>query len=132
MSRGIPLSKKHGVNPSVTVCQMCGKDIGLALFGRLEGDAEAPRQVLDPEPCDECKSLMEQGVMLIEVDVDKTDDEKNPWRTGRIAVLRDEAISRIFDPESAKAALERRVAFVEIAFYERLGLHEAQAEEPSS
>lgn len=39
MSKSIKLSPKHGVNPSVTHCECCGKEIGVALFGRLKGDA---------------------------------------------------------------------------------------------
>ena len=35
MTGGIPLSKKHGVNPSIEVCSNCGKETGtLALVGR--------------------------------------------------------------------------------------------------
>lgn len=42
---GIHLSKKHGVNPSIEICAVCGKGIGVALLGRLKNDAEAPREV---------------------------------------------------------------------------------------
>lgn len=28
MSKNIILSEKHGVNPSITVCPICGKEIG--------------------------------------------------------------------------------------------------------
>ena len=126
MGRGsIRLSDKHGVNPSVTRCFFCGEDISIALFGRLKDDAEAPRTILDPDPCDKCKGLIADGVFLIEVDEAKTSDMKNPWRTGRLCVLRDEAIRRIFDEESAEAACKKRVAFIEIEAYEAIGLHNA-------
>ena len=45
MSKSITLSHKHGVNPSVTHCECCGKEIGLALVGRLKGDEKAPLKV---------------------------------------------------------------------------------------
>ena len=34
----ITLSPKHGLNPSITHCECCGKEIGLALFGKMKGD----------------------------------------------------------------------------------------------
>lgn len=30
---GIHLSKKHGVNSSIEICAVCGKEIGVALLG---------------------------------------------------------------------------------------------------
>ena len=79
----IQLSPQHGVNPSVEQCFVCMKDVGVVLFGRMRGDAEAPRKVCLPnrEPCDECKGYMDQGVILISVDESKTDDPQNPWRS---------------------------------------------------
>lgn len=44
MSKNIILSEKHGVNPSITVYPICGKEIGIALLGKLKGDEEAPRK----------------------------------------------------------------------------------------
>lgn len=39
---GIHLSKKHGVNPSIEICAVCGKGIGVALLGRLKGMQRLP------------------------------------------------------------------------------------------
>lgn len=55
MSKNIILSEKHGVNPSITVCPICGKEIGIALLGKLKGDEEAPRYI-QRDICDECKA----------------------------------------------------------------------------
>lgn len=44
MSKNIIFSEKHGVNPSITVCPICGKEIGIALLGKLKRDEEAPRK----------------------------------------------------------------------------------------
>lgn len=52
---GIILSEKHGVNPSLLCCALCGKDIGIALMGRLKGDVEAPKRCCDGRICDDCK-----------------------------------------------------------------------------
>ena len=94
MSKNITLSPKHGVNPSVTHCECCGKEIGLALFGRLKGDAEAPRDIA-MGLCDDCKKVIDaQGLMIIEV----RDGEfgKNPYRTGRLVGITKDAKERMF------------------------------------
>ena len=51
----IILSKKHGVNPSMMICPICDETTGIALLGKLKGDAEAPRQILGTHPCKECE-----------------------------------------------------------------------------
>ena len=55
MERGIRLSEKHGVNPSVMLCFLCGESYGVALLGKHKDehshDAEAPREgVYEMEP----------------------------------------------------------------------------------
>ena len=79
----ILLSPKHGVNPSVTRCICCGKDYGVALLGKLKNDEEAPREIFHGL-CNECKSVIESGgVMIIEVK-DGEENKKTPYRTGRL------------------------------------------------
>jgi len=111
MSKGIKISEKHGVNPSLEQCFFCGEPKGIILFGRLKEDAEAPREVcLNHEPCDKCKGYMEQGVML--VSVKDGSDRKNPCRTGAIAVIKEEAVKKMFKNFSG------RFAFVEDAVWD--------------
>ena len=51
----IPISPKHGVNPSLGLCFYCTKPKEVILFGRMKEDAEAPRQVVsNMDPCDKC------------------------------------------------------------------------------
>lgn len=103
--KGIRFSPKHGVNPTILKCFWCEGDIGVALLGRLKGDAEAPREtVLNLEPCDKCKAMFAKGVQAIEVSDDgsrfhgnevfgiKGEDGKVHWPTGRYAVLKAEAV----------------------------------------
>ena len=103
--KGITLSPKHGVNPTLIRCFWCGGDMGVALLGKLKGDAEAPREtVLNLEPCDKCKALFAKGVHAIEVSEDgsrfngnatfgiKGEDGALHWPTGRYAVLKAEAV----------------------------------------
>ena len=100
MSRGIRLSEKHGVNPTMGICAFCGKETGeIALLGKLKGDKEAPRHtVLSYEPCDECKKQWAQGVAIIEVSrYPVTDGQpqiaEGAYPTGRVAVVREEALN---------------------------------------
>lgn len=112
MSNSIKLSPKHGVNPSLCVCFFCGKSKGIALMGRIgDGrkgeDIEAPREcVMDYEPCDECASVMSQGVSLIEVSETQPSDNRPPMNAegnkkvyplGGLMVLRPEAVERMFN-----------------------------------
>lgn len=94
MSKGIRLSEKHGLNPSITHCECCGKEIGIALFGRLDEDKEAPRDVA-MGLCDDCQKVVDaEGLMIIEV----RDGEKspNPYRTGRLVGITKDAKERMF------------------------------------
>lgn len=120
----IRLSEKHGVNPSLEQCFVCMKDVGVVLFGKLKGDAEAPGRVcLGPnsEPCDECKGFMEQGVILISVR--KGESGNNPYRTGGWCVVKDEAITRWgMSPELEESILKRRMAFIDDETWNMIGL----------
>jgi hypothetical protein len=123
----IQLDEKHGVNPSVEKCFVCGEDKGVVLFGLLSpaqreafieagvgGGAEAPREVtLNKEPCTKCEEWMEQGVILISVDAEKTSDMQNPHRTGGWCVLTESAVKRmITDAELLEDILHRRMSYV--------------------
>lgn len=95
MSKGsIKLSPKHGVNPSITHCECCGKELGLALFGKLKGDEQVPKDVY-MGLCEDCQKVVDaDGLMIIEV----RDGEsgKNPYRTGRLVGITKEAKERMF------------------------------------
>lgn len=68
MGKGITLSKKHGLNPSITVCPICGKEEGIALLGHIKGDKEAPRYI-QGDICDECKArVADDKYFVIAVD----------------------------------------------------------------
>ena len=84
MSKGITISPKYGLNPSIVICPVCKKDTSIALFGRLKGDIKAQKQV-EGELCDECKK---KYVTIIEVE-----SETNIKSTGRRAYIPKEAIN---------------------------------------
>lgn len=83
----ILLSKKYGVNPSLTVCFYCGEATGIALMGKLKGDVEAPRQCcMSVEPCDKCKEKYKDYCLVVE----KDNNESSP--TGRWFAIKKEAV----------------------------------------
>ncbi len=103
-------------------CFYCMKDVGVLLHKRL-APVLPHRMCVDQEPCDDCAKLMEQGVILISVDEQKTDDLKNPWRTGGWVVVWDEFIERVFKPrELVEQVLRKRVAFLPDEVWCMIGL----------
>ena len=140
MSRGINVSPKHGVNPSMSVCFWCGKDDGsILLLGRIKNprkfgmkerhttdpDPEAPRRlVASMEPCDNCKALMARGITLMEAN--EPSPGQTPEPTGRWFVVTEEATERMFDAEMAAATLLHRKAWISPEAIERLGLAEIE------
>ncbi len=119
----IRLSEKHGVNPALMQCYFCLEDMGVALMGRLKGDAEAPhRAVFDKKPCDKCEDHMKKGVILISVRNGAMEqDRDNPYRTGGWIVVTEDCIKRLFDGQAAQDVLKHRVAFVEDEAWDRVG-----------
>lgn len=55
MSKGIRVSKKHELNPSMVICPICGKEESVAILGYIKGDKEAPRYI-QGDICGECKA----------------------------------------------------------------------------
>lgn len=86
MSKGIRLSKEHGVNPSILVCPVCGKETGeIALLGKLKGDKKAPMYMYGNNPCDECKKKFNEGYVALVEAIQKPEEVE---RTGRMAFVR--------------------------------------------
>lgn len=55
MGKGVILSKKHGLNSSMVICPICGKEESVAILDYIKGDKEAPRYI-QGDICDECKA----------------------------------------------------------------------------
>lgn len=140
---------KHGLNPSVTRCFWCGKDIGVALLGRLptdraekmfgkdndsvkrarrnrETEMEAPRSIVtDLEPCEGCEvwKRSSEGVFVIEA----AGDEKDPKPTGSYMLVKDAAIKRMLNPGPLlDRVLEKRVMMLDTADYSVIFLPESR------
>ena len=97
MSKSIPLSPKHGLNPTIPVCFFCGEQKNeVVLLGRVGGkkDLEAPRTMLmDYVPCEECQKKFAQGLLVIEVvDYPVTENQfeitEGYYPTGRYFVVK--------------------------------------------
>ena len=126
MSKGIRLSKKHGVNPTMGICFFCNKPTGeIALLGQLKGDVEAPKHsVLSYEPCDKCKELFNTGVPLIEcTERDlyrsislKTTEGADIYPTGRYMIVTQEFVENLFDRH---AELGKPIA-IDVELYEAI------------
>ena len=78
----ITISPKYGVNPSLLKCEVCGNDYGVALLGKLKGDAEAPKYIYQGL-CNKCQGVVDQGGLLI-IEVKDGESGDNPYRTGRM------------------------------------------------
>lgn len=104
MSKGIKISPKHGLNPTIPMCFWCGKQKNeIALMGRMKDDIEAPKNmVLDYVPCEECQNHMNMGVAILEAS-DHPNTENQPpmqegvYPTSRFVVVTTECADRVFD-----------------------------------
>lgn len=108
MAKGIKVSPKHGVNPTIPVCFWCGNEKNeIALLGKLPGDAEAPRAaILNYQPCDDCKAQMSMGYTLVGTVEDPPRPDLPPisaghYPTGNWTVVTEQGLRHIFKPEVA-------------------------------
>lgn len=115
---GIRVSKQFGVNPSITRCECCGKDYGIAMFGTSWKDpktgktAKAPGEVYHGL-CDDCKKVVESGgLMLIEVRDGETGE--NPYRTGRVVGISKETKERMFKNTDSSIAYMEQSLFTQL------------------
>lgn len=125
------LSQKHGVNPAIPKCFVCGKDKNMIILaGRMRGDKEAPKNaVWDEEPCAECKAQIDKGFCaLIETKDGESHGKKtiniregdNPYRTGRIHFASKEALAFLYNKPYEEIS---GVAFVEKSEMAQLTVH---------
>ena len=75
------------------------------------------------KPCDKCQKMMSVGILLIECDEEKTEDEKNPYRTGRQFVITEEAAQRIFNDDRI---IKKRSGFITSEVTTMLGLDQIE------
>ena len=132
----IPVSLKHGLNPTVVRCFWCGEDTNtIALLGKLPNDEQAPRSaVVDYQPCDDCRSKMESGICIAEATDTPVRDDFPPiqkrggislYPTGRWAVLNREVLEKsdfIQPLELKEHVLREGKCFISPGAWRNLGL----------
>jgi hypothetical protein len=107
------LHKTAGLNPTIPLCFICGKPKNeIALLGAAYKQEAPMHMTVNKEPCEECKELSKRGVVLISVRDGESGD--NPYRTGQLIVIKDEAYERIF------GKITSRFCFVEDAVLSKL------------
>ncbi len=131
----IKLDAKHGAAPTLLHCPVCLESSGIALPGtkvrKMAAEAKKSPEafmregLMDNKPCTKCQGYMQQGIILIGVDEEKTTDKSNPWRTGRFTVIKEDAIRRIFgEGENVEAICKNRVAYMPEEVFVELGIPE--------
>ena len=126
----IKVSPKHGVNPSLCTCFWCQENsTGIALMGRLKGDAKAPEKILDTSytPCDKCQKMFDEGVTLIEASPEPIFPGQPPiakgcYPTGSTMVIKkDDVIRGLFKPpEFAESIVKKRKAFITADAFQKI------------
>jgi len=121
----IILDQEKGVDPMLSYCFYCQKEKNELILAGVAGrrirreagaNTDARGLCFSKEPCDECKSIMEQGVIFISVK-DGEHGSDNPYRTGGWCALTLEAAERMgIDIE------KQRVFFIEDSMYDKIGL----------
>lgn len=119
------LSQKHGVNPCMSECYICGEVKEIVLTGLAgermaremgNADGEMPRQaVFSVDPCDKCK---EMGIAFIEM----THEGRDARPTGRRCLLKEEAVHRMLEPGSLlDQILAKRATFLAPEAWDKMG-----------
>lgn len=120
---------------ALTKCYYCGKDSDILMNRKLTKNLAKQVEsmngmVVSMAPCQQCEKYMEQGIILLTIDSNKSDKDwhtrpsnkpnnelwiPNPYRTGGFVVVREEAIGSMLGEDSPifKQAKERRFMFIE-------------------
>jgi hypothetical protein len=108
---------KYKVGVAMSLCMYCGEPSGVVMGGKDIDEIGYKGAVFSSEPCDECKELMKQGIMICEVQ-DGQQNEPNPYRTGRLIVIKEESFKSIFNmSEKTKSG---RFFYMEETLFEKL------------
>ena len=115
--KGIKLSPKHWVNPSILRCFACGEEMGIALLGRInKEDDEAPKEIMDGSLCPNCQSAVNKGGLII-VETKEEKAETMQDRTGRMVIVSKEYKERLLANSDNKDGYFR---FMQKDLFERL------------
>lgn len=115
----IRISKQFGINPSVDTCFVCGKETDVVLFGTSYKDkngkaAKAPSRVCTGGLCGTCQKVIDEGGIFF-IAVKDGESGNNPWRTGQIIAVKEEAVQRMFPNFSYK-----KINYIEESTYKQI------------
>lgn len=119
---GIRIHPKHGLNPTMVVCELCGEETGeIALLGAAYKN-EAPRHMMvNHSICDKCKANLDNGyIALMEARMVRGE----PQRTGGLLFIKEEAAARLFNVPMGGS----KIAFIEPEAFTKLQKMAEEAE----
>lgn len=122
------ISKKHGLNPTIPLCQYCGKPKNEIILTGAHGetwakkngiiDGQMPMYVAvenDIDPCDDCKKI---GIAVIEL---QSEFERVP--TGRRWLIKEEAVNKLLaDSQLKSEVLQKRIMMIDTETAKMMGL----------
>jgi len=73
-----------------------------------------------PDPCKDCTELMSKGILLVGVVEAKTDDHKNPYRSGNKWVVTEDFVRRCFG-DAADAVVDKGASFFSVEAAAQMG-----------
>lgn len=148
----------NNLGVALTKCFFCQGDADILLNTRLTpGHAKAVDamhgKIVSMEPCQKCTEYMKMGIIVITIDVAKSDPNwdkpspimskdrygrmvehrgiPNPYRSGGWWVIKDEAVQRMTPEHVYEWAKAHRFMFIEHEAAEKLGLFEAGKTAPT-
>ena len=114
------MNNRPELGVALTKCFYCQEDDKILLSRRLSKHAADKVNAMngmavDMEPCPTCRGYMEQGIIVISIDSEKSKgDMRNPYRMGFWGVMTEEAVSRLItDKEMLESVLKRRMMWLD-------------------
>ena len=106
-------------------CPVCGNkhDEQILIHKRLRDLSKMDKQVVgySKDPCKQCQEYMTMGLLIIEVD-DATSTPNNPYRTGKVYVIKREAGEQIFTEVFNQPYPEKNCCFMTSEVTAKLGI----------
>jgi len=105
----------NNVGVAVTKCFICGGDNEIIMNRRLtkrraQAVEEMHGKVVSTIPCPSCAKQMETHIALIETR--DGDTSENPYRTGRLAFVEQDAFLKILSDEIKVEVMERKMCYI--------------------
>lgn len=122
---------------ALTKCYYCGGDSDILMNTRLtERMAEKVKdthgKVVSMQPCRKCEGYMKDGIILLTIDDEKSEEGwahpgegkiPNPWRTGGFFVVREAAMDRLLQEPLRSQVKKCRWTFIEEKIARAIGLY---------